>query len=260
MRPDRPLDSALDLSREAFLEWDTMPNFCAEHLVCLAGVAACLGLVTAFRTSEPRPVSFRLGLVLAWLAASGYFAWLVAVLWLGAFVPSRDLPLEFCYLVGLSAPVALGTRNQVAFDFLYYGATSGVLHACITPIFAPSFPHPRFFAFWALHGGAVVTAAYAVLVLGMRPTYRGIFTATGVVFCILCVVIPVNYWLDANYCYLREKPAGSVQELFGPWPFYVTATLLLGLINFHIAYLPFAARRKRSPASPLADQCPELSN
>ncbi|WP_197527842.1 YwaF family protein [Posidoniimonas polymericola] len=228
-----------------------MSHFSAEHLACLATVVGMAVLLPiAGRAWPGRTLPAGVGAGLAMISASGYLLWLVAVVWLGAFVPTRDLPLEFCYVVGIVAPFALLTRSQVAFDFLYYGATSGVLHACITPVFAPSFPHPRFFAFWALHGGAVVTAIFAILALGRRPSYQGIFTTVGVIACVLCVVIPVNQWFGANYFYLREKPAGSVQELLGPWPTYVTATMLLGLVNFHLAYLPFALSKRTSP-------CPE---
>ncbi|CAD7694811.1 unnamed protein product [Ostreobium quekettii] len=236
-------------SREAFLTWDTMSHFCPEHLGCLAtlvGLAVLLPLLGRLWPGQSLPAGIGVGLAL--VSASGYLLWLAAVLWLGVFVPARDLPLEFCYVVGIMAPVAITTRSQVAFDFLYYGATSGVLHACITPVFAPSFPHPRFFAFWALHGGVVVTAVFAIAALGRRPSYRGIYTTIGLVACVLCVVMPVNYWVDANYFYLREKPIGSVQELLGPWPVYVTATMVLGLVNFHLAYLPFAFLKRRSPA------------
>ncbi len=231
-------------TRETFVDWERMASFSPQHWVCLAVLAAsAITLPLLARRWFSDSTNRRLGMALAWISASGYLLWLVAVVWFNAFNPTRDLPLEFCYLVGILAPAAIASRSQVLFDFFYYGAFSGVIHACVTPIFAPHFPHPRFWAFWALHGGVVLTALFAVVVLGRRPTYVGIFTTVGLLACILLVVMPVNAWVDANYFYLRQVPPGSIQEALGPWPWFVLATIGIGLVNFHLAFLPFAIWR-----------------
>jgi hypothetical integral membrane protein (TIGR02206 family) len=227
-------------TRETFVDWEKMASFSPQHWVCLAAlVVGSIVLPLLAKNHFSARANRLIAMTLAWVSASGYLLWLVAVLWFDAFNLTRDLPLEFCYLVGILAPAAIAGRSQVLFDFFYYGAFSGVFHACVTPIFAPHFPHPRFWAFWALHGGVVLTAVFAVVVLGRRPTYLGIFTTVGLLACILLVVIPVNALADANYFYLRQVPPGSIQESLGPWPWFVSATLVIGLVNFHLAFLPF---------------------
>lgn len=237
-------------TRDTFVSWDNMPNFCALHLTCLAILLTlCLVVPWAAKQFLAPKNQQRLGQGLAWVASSGYLLWLLATVAMGAFDPVRDLPLEFCYLVGLAAPLATARKSQVLFDFFYYCGLSGVLHACITPIFAPAYPHPRFFAFWALHGGVVLTIVYAVVILGRKPTYRGIFTTFAILIGMLSLLIPVNAWVDANYFYLRQKPIGSVQELMGPWPWYVLGTVLIGLLNFHLSYVPIACINRRVTTS-----------
>ena len=191
-----------------------------------------------------------MALTTACVAAAGYFGWLVLAAAWGALDPRRDLPLEFCTITGLMAPAAIVCRNRAVFDFFYYGAASGVLGACITPIFAPHMPHPRAISFWALHGGVVVTAVFAVAVLRKRPSYRGIFTTIAWLTVILIVVVPANLWFDANYMYLHQQPAGSILAMLAPGAWFVPSLILLGLLLFHLAYLPFAIELSRPTLKP----------
>ena len=233
-------------TRDTFVDWPKMPHFCPEHWACLGVVLLLsIGLPSVCRSRLSAQASQRVASTLAWVPASGYFGWLLLAALYGALDPRRDLPLEFCTVAGVIAPLAVARRSQLLFDFFYYSAFSGVLGACLTPVFAPPFPHPRAFSFWALHGGVVVTAVFAVAVLGKRPTYRGIFTTLAALVGMLVIVVPVNQLGDANYMYLREQPADSILELVAHGPWYVPAVVTLGLGLFHLAYLPIALTTPR---------------
>jgi uncharacterized membrane protein YwaF len=51
----------------------------------------------------------------------------------------------------------------------------------------------------------------------------------------------VDWALGANYMWLREKPGGSVLELFGPWPWYILGGAAIGATIFFLLELPYRA-------------------
>ena len=84
---------------------------------------------------------------------------------------------------------------------------------------------------------------------------RGTILAWLVVFGLSVFAVPaiaaektkINFVLDwivgANYFYLRDKPSGSLLDLFGPWPFYIVGGLGIAALLFFLLTLPYRRRR-----------------
>jgi hypothetical integral membrane protein (TIGR02206 family) len=103
----------------------------------------------------------------------------------------------------------------------------------LTPDLGQSLPDLLFFTYFATHSGAL--AAACLLVFGMRRSPRSdavwrVYAIT-VAFASLAAVGTVL--TGGNYMFLRHKPArGSLLDLMGPWPVYILAGALLGLVMF----------------------------
>jgi uncharacterized membrane protein YwaF len=66
------------------------------------------------------------------------------------------------------------------------------------------------------------------------------------------LVFGINFAIDANYMYLREKPPSpSLFDVFGPWPWMLLSLAVVGTLLLSILYAPFwgydrvRARRRR---------------
>ncbi len=170
--------------------------------------------------SKPRLIEFLLGLIsVAYMAEAYRVRWDVLD-W------SNALPLHLCdvlLLLGLWLTWKASTcLNQKAFEYLYFGACGGTSWAFLTPDIEFGFPHWRYFEFFFCHALVFWILAHLAANRGglIRPgAWRG---ATLALTGYAVVVGALDYIFDWNYGYLRHKPsAGSLLDLFGPWPVYI---------------------------------------
>ncbi|MGE5176616.1 MAG: TIGR02206 family membrane protein [Hyphomicrobiales bacterium] len=213
-------------------------------LVALALAALAARLVR--RASRAAPV-VRLGLAGILVAA--------AVVALGDALPIRRidwieaLPLDLCDLAVVIAIAALVTRQQLAYELLYFWGLTGTLIATITPDVAVGFPDTRCVSFFGLHGMVVASALVLTLGYGMRPRPRANWRAFLLLNAYAVVVGLVDVAWDRNYMYLRAKPSEpSLLDVLGPWPWYLVSADVVALALFWLLMLPYRAGA-RAPAS-----------
>ena len=130
-----------------------------------------------------------------------------------------SLPLALCDFAWVAAAWALWTRRRLPAAVTYYWGLTLTVQGILTPSLGQEFPHPRFFAFWALHLLVVWCAAYLSLGLGIGPHWREYrwTVAISLVWAVVAYAFDVAF--DVNYGYLRDKPgSGSLLDLLGPWP------------------------------------------
>ncbi len=161
------------------------------------------------------------------------------------------LPLHLCDVAALTTATMLLSRNFLLYGISYFWALAGTLQALVTPALAVGFPDPDFLFFFASHGLVIVGVVFATVVFGLRPRPRSIlhaFTATAM---LVAVAAPVNWWLDANFLFLREKPpVASLMDYMGPWPWYILTLVPVTLLFFCFFYSPYwIADRLRSRKS-----------
>lgn len=131
------------------------------------------------------------------------------------------LPLHLCDLAWIAAAWALWTHRAFPVALTFFWGLTLTVQGIVTPTLGEDLPHPRYFAFWALHLLIVWAAVYLVVGLGRVPRWRdyGATVATTVAWAVVTYLF--NEVADTNYGYLQRKPSGSILDLFGPWPWYV---------------------------------------
>jgi hypothetical integral membrane protein (TIGR02206 family) len=158
------------------------------------------------------------------------------------------LPLELCDAALVLALVALVRPRPGAAELLYFWASSGSVLAMLTPDLPWSFPRWEFVVFFGLHGLVLGAATVLVFGLGLHPrpgAPRRAFLLTAAWTAFVGVM---DVLLDANYMFLRRKPATpTLLDWMGPWPVYILTGALLALLLFHAVALPF--RREWRDAS-----------
>jgi hypothetical integral membrane protein (TIGR02206 family) len=192
---------------------------------------------------------------ISWTLAAVLVVNLVADLVFALMHPVRwqdVLPMQLCDWVTLLCAAALVWRHRLAYELAYFWGLAGTLQAVFTPELGIDFPSFVFVTFMICHAGAVVAIFYLTFGLRLRPEPRSIVRAFLWIQVYLAAATAVNLLLDANYGFLRRKPAhASLFDLLGPWPWYLVSLEALALALFVLLYAPFAfadQRRKRRQA------------
>lgn len=151
------------------------------------------------------------------------------------------LPLHLCDLAWIAATWALWTQHRFPVALTFFWGLTLTIQGVVTPSLNEDLPHPRYFAFWALHLLVVWAAIYLVIGLRKAPRWRdfGAAVATTLVWAVSTYAI--NVLADTNYGYLLRKPRTSVLDLLGPWPWYVAEEIAIVFLAW--ALMTLAAQR-----------------
>jgi hypothetical integral membrane protein (TIGR02206 family) len=159
------------------------------------------------------------------------------------------LPLHLCDLCIFVSLYALLTKHKLAAELLYFWTCSGTLLAMVLPACEYGFPNQRFFIYFSLHGGIVVTSVVLVYGLGLRPDRRAPLRAFGFTLLYTLIIAIVDFASGQNYLFLAHKPAQeTLLDYFGPWPLYIFVALAIGLGLFYLLALPFMRSETSGPA------------
>ncbi len=179
------------------------------------------------------------GLLLSWPFAA-FAHWRAETLEL-----SNTLPLHFCDVAGIAAVVALWTRHRLACEIVYFFGLAGTLQGLITPNLKLDFPDSRFFVFFLLHGGVVVSALHIVTSMRCPPRVGAIRRMFGVTMFYAIGAATVNQILGTNFGFLCNKPEqASLMDSLGPWPWYVGSMVLLCMVFYGLLNAPFVLARR----------------
>lgn len=221
--------------------------FGAQHLAVLAlTLAIAAGLAAFARRHRQDGAGLALRVVLAAVMLSGVAGYVVAEARAGEVHLVSLLPLHLCDAAIFLGVFALLTRRPLACELLYFWALAGSTLAMLTPEVWYAFPDWRTVVFFLMHGLTVTAAAVLTFGYGCAPRPGGAWRAFAVTVVYAMVVGAVGIALDANFLYLRAKPATpTLLDAFGPWPWYILVAAGIGLALFHLLELPFRARRRR---------------
>jgi hypothetical integral membrane protein (TIGR02206 family) len=177
-----------------------------------------------------------------------WFAWgLAAVIfagWAGEYVADviegiwtiqYSLPLQLTDAVSVVAIIALLTQAQLAIELVYFWAFSASLQAVLTPDLGSTFPNVFYFTYFCYHVGSIVAAC--LLVFGCRryPRRGAMWWVFGLTLAWAALAGLGDVVTGGNYMYLASKPVhNSLLKVMGPWPWYIAASALVGLVMFFV--------------------------
>jgi hypothetical integral membrane protein (TIGR02206 family) len=213
-----------------------MAIFGSDHLGALAGLALVGWVIVRHASGAAFRRCFAMLLLAAELIDPIVLYSRAQLTW------ARGLPLELCDLAAVATAAALWTKRQAWFEYAWLWGLSGTLQALLTPTLDSGFPSPDYFRFFLLHGGIVLGALH-LFGRGMRMRRGAALRIYGVTAAYTVMLMAFDFLVDANYMFLRRKPAGSILEPFGPWPLYVFGGAAIAAGLFWLL-----ARAARDPA------------
>ncbi len=159
-----------------------------------------------------------------------------------------SLPLQLCDLAWVAAIVALWTRHPLATALVYFWGLTLTVQGILTPSLQETFPEPRYFMFWGMHFLTVWAAVYLTFGLRVRVTWRSYRFALAATLVWAATAMSFNAVTGTNYGYLNRKPAaGSLLDLFGPWPAYVVVAAVVVAIVWALMTWPWTRTREPAP-------------
>lgn len=176
--------------------------------------------------------------------ASLRFRWLMCALLLGCELSlqasyliegewdAASLPFQLCSMTLLLSAVALAFRVQRLYPIIFFLGTLGALQAMVTPNLLQSFPHFRYFHFFAAHIGIIAAALYLIAVERYRPTFRSMIQALVWLHVLALPAAVVNIVTGTtNFMFLARKPAtASLLDALAPWPWYLLQLELVAVM------------------------------
>ncbi len=206
-------------------------QFSDQHIAALTVMVLSTGISIWAARRHPGPwiVSFSRGLAVLILAAwAGEY---VADVILGQWSVQYTLPFQLTDAVSLTAALALWTRRQLLVELVYFWTFTASLQAVITPDLAQSFPSVFYFTYFGYHIGAIVAAAFLVFGCRLYPRPGAMWRVYAVTLAWTVIAGTADVITGGNYMYLSHKPGHtSLVSVLGPWPWYIPATAVVGLL------------------------------
>lgn len=220
-----------------------------EHVLAILAIAGGAAVTTIAARRSPGPW-LRVFAVVIVIDEVSWWLYLFAGGVPGAEL-AQSLPLQLCDVAVFIAAAALWSRNQLLVEVTYLWGLAGTLQAILTPDLPQHFPSYPYFQYYIAHGGVV--AAAVLLVVGMRlhPRRWAVARVAALTIAYSALVGVVDAITQANYLYLRAKPpSATLLDLLGPWPVYILAATVIGIVLFAILDAPFRIRLCREMAEP----------
>jgi hypothetical integral membrane protein (TIGR02206 family) len=210
-----------------------------------AGIMLVLGL-RGRTLSRQAGRNLRSGLVA--LLVANEMGWHLWTFGTGQWSVRTMLPLHLCSVTSWLSILCLIRRCPPAYDFVYFLGIAGAAHTLLTPDLGPyGFPHLRFFLTIVSHAGILVAAMFLTFVDGLRPTWESVRRVIVWANVYGVFVFFLNLAIGSNYMYLARKPSTpSLVDMLGPWPWYILALEMLGLLHVLGLYAPFAIADARA--------------
>lgn len=174
----------------------------------------------------------------------------VYLVYLGTWNIKTSLPLQLCSLSGILSGVVLLWNNPFAYELLLFWGIPGALYSLLTPEMTQGSGTVFIFEYYISHGGIIFSGLYLTIVYKMHPrkfSWLKVFLFTQLIIAVAGIA---DYFLEANYMYLRDKPLVSNPFIIGDWPWYIFMLEVAGIVHFYLLYLLIHLNSKKSLLNP----------
>jgi len=142
------------------------------------------------------------------------------------------LPFHLCSFSVFLAIYTLLKKSQWSYEFLIFWS-SGAIHAFITPEITGGYSLYNLWEYLIGHGGVIIAAFFSTIFLKFEARPRSWFK----VFLLTQFTLPFfgffNWWLDANYMFISQKPNVNNPFIIGEWPYYIIGLEFAVLLHFY---------------------------
>ena len=167
-------------------------------------------------------------------------------IYLDIWTIESSLPLHLCGISTILSGIVLITKNQRAYEFLFFWGISGGYIAIITPEFTLGTQGLLFLDYYISHSGIILAPLYCTIVLKMKPEKKSwlkIFIWSQLFLPIIGIL---NSILNANYMYLNSPPIVENPFVLGEAPFHIIGFELAAFIHFWLLSIPFRKRYNKN--------------
>ncbi len=168
----------------------------------------------------------------------------------GIWSLQTSLPLDMCTLGIFVTAHALLTSSRISFEIAFFWHLSGSVHGMITPDIRVGFPEFPFFNTFIEHGVSLIGVLFVMATTSLRPSWASILRVFLFSLALLPLVALVNWAIDANYFFMREKPHGdNLTSILPGWPWYFLLLIPIALGHYVVIYLVYLGLFRRRAAA-----------
>lgn len=184
----------------------TFEMFSAAHLVAILVIITLFIVMLVFRNRISNKLDLWLRRTVAVLMIAmewTFYAWALRD---GVFQVSL-LPMGMCAISMYTTAIALWTKKEKIFKFIYPWAIIGSFLSLIVADQPYVFPHFRYIHYFGNHGLFLLGNLYLLKVHRFTFTYKDTLKSSLILFIYSLIVYPLNFLLETNHLFLRELPS-----------------------------------------------------
>ena len=183
---------------------------------------------------------FRKALALAFIL--GYLITLITTLKNGTWNIQDHLPLHLCRISFIICIITLLSKTQWMYEWWLFLAIPAGFHSLLTPELTNGTSNWFFFDYYFVHAGMLLVPLYLTLIMEMRPRKRAWIHTFYRLQIPVVFIFPLNFIINSNYMYLKDKPIVENPLVIGEWPYYILVLELITLLHIYIIHLAICKR------------------
>ena len=159
----------------------------------------------------------------------------------GTWSIDKRLPFHLCgFSSVITCFILFIKKKQLWFDFLFYAGILGGLNALLTPLI-DNYTGTNFFyvEYFYSHTSIIILPLYMYYYMDMdlsKLSWLKSFIALNI---LLVFLMPLDFYIDANYMYLKQPPAVNHPHVSGKWPYYLINLEFVVVILLYFTYSLF---------------------
>ena len=154
----------------------------------------------------------------------------------GSWNLKDNLPFHLCRISFILSLIVLIYKTQWVYEWLLLLAIPSGVHSLLTPEMTIGVSYWFYFDYYFVHAGLILVPLYLTVVLKFRPRVGSWWKTILRLQIPVIIILPLNFLLDSNYMYLKEKPLVNNPFLIGEWPFYILFLELVMIIHVLLVY------------------------